>query len=102
MRGAVGPRIPSRPARLWAGRRNTLAGTISSLPGHPSEPSMSAELPPEVADELAECLSRLAAGEERARDRIIEVCNDRLRELSSRLLGKFAKVRRWDDTDDVA
>jgi len=63
---------------------------------------MSAELPPEVADELAECLSRLAAGDQRARDRIIEVCNGRLRELSSRLLGKFAKVRRWDDTDDVA
>jgi RNA polymerase sigma factor (sigma-70 family) len=59
-------------------------------------------LPPEIADELVECLSRLAAGDQCARDRILEVCNDRLRELSSRLLGKFAKVRRWDSTDDVA
>ena len=59
-------------------------------------------LPPEFADELAECLSRLAAGDQKARDRILEVCNSRLRELSSRLLGKFAKVRRWDNTDDVA
>ena len=59
-------------------------------------------LPPEIADELAECLSRLAAGDQCARDRILEVCNSRLRELSSRLLGKFAKVRRWDNTDDVA
>ena len=51
---------------------------------------------------LAGCLARLAQGDDLARDRIIEVCNDRLRELSSRLLGKFAKVRRWDNTDDVA
>lgn len=51
---------------------------------------------------LAGCLARLAKGDDLARDAIIEVCNDRLRELSSRLLGKFAKVRRWDNTDDVA
>ena len=47
-------------------------------------------------------LARLASGDDSARVRILEICNDRLRELSSRLLGKFAKVRRWDNTDDVA
>jgi RNA polymerase sigma factor (sigma-70 family) len=51
---------------------------------------------------LAGCLKRLAEGDDAARTEILEVCNDRLRELSSRLLGKFAKVRRWDNTDDVA
>ena len=51
---------------------------------------------------LAGCLKRLAKGDDSARQDILEVCNDRLRELSSRLLGKFAKVRRWDNTDDVA
>jgi RNA polymerase sigma factor (sigma-70 family) len=64
---------------------------------------MSADaLPPEEAAELAECLYRLAAGDKAVRDRIIELCQGRLRALSSRLLGKFAKVRRWDNTDDVA
>lgn len=64
---------------------------------------MSADsLPPEVAAELAQSLTLLAAGDTCARDRIIELCHGRLRDLSSRLLGKFAKVRRWDDTDDVA
>jgi RNA polymerase sigma factor (sigma-70 family) len=64
---------------------------------------MSADaLPPEEAAELAECLNRLAAGDKAVRDRIIELCQCRLRALSSRLLGKFAKVRRWDNTDDVA
>ena len=57
---------------------------------------------PELADELDACLKKLAAGDDSARVRILEICNDRLRELSRRLLGKFAKVRRWDDTDDVA
>jgi RNA polymerase sigma factor (sigma-70 family) len=51
---------------------------------------------------LAGCLVRLRQGDQSAREEILEVCNDRLRELSSRLLGKFAKVRRWDDTGDVA
>jgi len=31
-----------------------------------------------------------------------EARDARLRELSHRLLGKFARVRRWDNTDDVA
>lgn len=63
---------------------------------------------PEFADDnnldaaLAGCLKRLAAGDESAREEIVERSNDRVRELSSRLLGKFAKVRRWDDTGDVA
>lgn len=51
---------------------------------------------------LTECLAKLSAGDDSARTRILEVCNGRLRELSHRLLGKFARVRRWDDTDDVA
>jgi len=29
-------------------------------------------------------------------------CRERLRILSHRLLGTFARVRRWDNTDDVA
>jgi RNA polymerase sigma-70 factor (ECF subfamily) len=51
---------------------------------------------------LSGCLARLAKGDKSAREEILEVCNERLRTLSSRLLGKFAKVRRWDNTDDVA
>jgi len=51
---------------------------------------------------LAECLKKLSAGDDSARVKILDVCDARLRELSHRLLGKFAKVRWWDDTDDVA
>lgn len=48
-----------------------------------------------------DCLARLAAGDLTARDRIIELCAGRLRILASRLLDRFPRVRRWDDTDDV-
>ena len=59
--------------------------------------------PDNTLDEvLAGCLERLAKGDDSAREEILELCNERLRELSSRLLGKFAKVKRWDSTDDVA
>jgi len=51
---------------------------------------------------LAACLERLACGDDSARERIVEICDGRIRELAHRLLGKFAKVRRWDSTDDVA
>ncbi len=55
-----------------------------------------------ITDRLACCLKRLAAGEKSARDEILAICDQRIRVLSHRLLGKFAKVRRWDNTDDVA
>jgi RNA polymerase sigma-70 factor (ECF subfamily) len=55
-----------------------------------------------ITDRLACCLELLAAGEKSARDEILEICDQRMRVLSHRLLGKFAKVRRWDNTDDVA
>lgn len=51
---------------------------------------------------ITACLKRLAAGDDSAREQILEICDGRLRSLSHRLLGKFAKVRRWDNTDDVA
>lgn len=51
---------------------------------------------------LKDCLRGLSSGEDHTRTRILEICDTRLHELSHRLLGKFAKVRRWDDTDDVA
>ena len=55
-----------------------------------------------ITDRLACCLERLAAGEKSARNEILEICDQRMRVLSHRLLGKFARVRRWDNTDDVA
>ena len=54
-----------------------------------------------LAPEIAACLDRLAAGDLGARDRIIEICSERLRLLARRMLARFPKVRRWDDTDDV-
>jgi RNA polymerase sigma factor (sigma-70 family) len=53
-------------------------------------------------DVLASWLRELAAGKDGARERILEFCDGRLRELAHRLLGEFATVRRWDGTDDVA
>ena len=54
-------------------------------------------LPPTVAD----CLRNLAAGDDSARGRIIELCSERLRLLAHRMLNRFPGVRRWEDTDDV-
>jgi RNA polymerase sigma factor (sigma-70 family) len=54
-----------------------------------------------ASPELAACLATLAAGDLSARDRIIELVSDRLRVLAHRMLVRFPKVRRWDDTDDV-
>jgi RNA polymerase sigma factor (sigma-70 family) len=54
-----------------------------------------------LARPLTACLAGLAAGDPTARDRIIEVCSDRLRVLARRMLARFPNVRRWNDTDDV-
>jgi RNA polymerase sigma-70 factor (ECF subfamily) len=54
------------------------------------------------ADEpLPDVLARLATGDLSARDRILELCADRLRLLTRRMLRRFPEVHRHDDTDDV-
>jgi RNA polymerase sigma factor (sigma-70 family) len=59
--------------------------------------------PDQLFDEqIAGWLRDLANGDDAARGKILETCDGRLRELAHRLLGKFASVRRWDNTDDVA
>jgi RNA polymerase sigma factor (sigma-70 family) len=72
-------------------------------PAQKPDPAGTAEDPEHVDMVLGDCLAKLAAGDESARVRILEVCQSRLHALAHKLLGsKFAKVRRWDDTDDVA
>jgi RNA polymerase sigma factor (sigma-70 family) len=46
-------------------------------------------------------LAQLASGDLEARDRILELCSNRLRELAHRMLRRYPNVRRHDDTDDV-
>jgi len=50
---------------------------------------------------IAGCLARLAAGDPRAREDILEVCMTRLHVIASRMLADFPAVRRWNDTGDV-
>ncbi len=54
-------------------------------------------LPHKVED----CLRDLAAGDNTARERILELCHERLHELTQRMLRGFPLVKRWEDTDDV-
>jgi RNA polymerase sigma-70 factor (ECF subfamily) len=54
-----------------------------------------------LLEPLAECLTRMAAGDALARDRVIELVSGRIRALAHRMLARFPAVRRWDDTDDV-
>lgn len=54
-------------------------------------------LPPSVEA----CLRDLAAGEDKARERLLELCSERLRLLAHRMLRRFPAVRRWEETDDV-
>jgi RNA polymerase sigma factor (sigma-70 family) len=47
------------------------------------------------------CLDRHNAGDARARAELVQYCQDRLRMLVRRMLGRFPNVRRWEDTSDV-
>ena len=48
-----------------------------------------------------DCLERLAAGDLNARDQLIELCSERLRLLTHKLIARYPGVRRSNDTDDV-
>lgn len=51
--------------------------------------------------DIEACLQRLAAGHQDARDELIALASDRMRELAHRMLPGYPAVRRFDDTDDV-
>lgn len=59
------------------------------------------DTPDPLTQALARCVADLAGGDPTARDRILEICSERLRLMAHRMLGRFPRVRRWEDTDDV-
>lgn len=54
-----------------------------------------------LADEIAGCLEEIASGNLEARDRVFELCSERLYLLARRMLSRYPRVRRWNDTDDL-
>jgi RNA polymerase sigma-70 factor (ECF subfamily) len=56
-----------------------------------------------VADtvELQACLDRLNTGDAAGRDLLLEYARERLQRLTRKMLGDFARVRRYEETDDV-
>ncbi len=51
--------------------------------------------------QIQACLDRLRSGDEAARNELLQCACDRLRNLAHRMLGKFPKVHRWEETEDV-
>src|SRR5262245_66628998 len=50
---------------------------------------------------LQKWVDRLRAGDETARDQLINCCCDRLRLLTRKMLRRYPRVKRWEETDDV-
>ena len=50
---------------------------------------------------LEACIERLAKGDTTARDDLIAFACERMQGMASRMLRRFPKVRRWDETGDV-
>jgi hypothetical protein len=51
--------------------------------------------------QLSGWIERWQAGDEGARDRLIEHAYQRLRRLTRKMLKGYPRLRRWDETDDV-
>jgi RNA polymerase sigma-70 factor (ECF subfamily) len=56
---------------------------------------------PEISNQTASWLDLMRAGDETARQRLIEHSCERLRGLARKMLRRYPKVRRWEETDDV-
>jgi RNA polymerase sigma factor (sigma-70 family) len=50
---------------------------------------------------LEACIERLGAGDMTARDDLIVFACERMQGMASRMLRRFPKVRRWDETGDI-
>jgi RNA polymerase sigma-70 factor (ECF subfamily) len=47
------------------------------------------------------CIQRLQAGDEKAREELLNCACDRLTRLTRKMLKSFGRVKRWEQTDDV-
>src|SRR5271157_1059703 len=56
---------------------------------------------PELTGQTASWLELMRAGDQTARQRLIEHSCERLRGLARKMLHRYPKVRRWEETDDV-
>jgi len=56
---------------------------------------------PELTGQTASWLELMRAGDQTARQRLIEHSCERLRGLARKMLRRYPKVRRWEETDDV-
>lgn len=50
---------------------------------------------------IEDLLIKIKAGDNAARQALFELVDDQLRKLTRKMLGTFAVVRRWEETDDV-
>lgn len=50
---------------------------------------------------LQQCLERLQAGDDKAREQLLEIACERLRELAHRMLRRYPTLQRWEQTGDV-
>lgn len=46
-------------------------------------------------------IDQLRAGDPSARDQLLNCCCNRLRQLTRKMLRRYPRVRRWEETDDV-
>ena len=56
---------------------------------------------PELTGQTAGWLDLMRAGDQAARQQLIEYSCERLRGLARKMLRRYPKVRRWEETDDV-
>jgi RNA polymerase sigma-70 factor (ECF subfamily) len=58
-------------------------------------------MPDAVADRLQMWLDRLQAGDETARDELITHSCERLRSLARKMMRKYQRLHRWEESDDI-
>jgi RNA polymerase sigma-70 factor (ECF subfamily) len=57
--------------------------------------------PADTLSQIQSWLVRLQAGDPAARDALLGLAGERLRQLARRMLQTYPRVRRWEETDDV-
>jgi RNA polymerase sigma-70 factor (ECF subfamily) len=58
-------------------------------------------MPSDQTTQLQGCLDRLRAGDESARNELLQRACDRLLRLTRKMLRNFPRLKRWEQTDDV-
>lgn len=81
---------------------NSCASVPSSSKSFMNKDGQSTSFEDQTIDEVQLCIIRLKEGDQSAESDLVRLTSDRILQMTKRQKGKFFRINRWDQTEDIS